>query len=131
MALRAPNFGPGLLYVGFRNPDDLVYKDLFDEAVECGALTEAKIAYSSGCTDPDQYCMNVPDLLKLDSRKVWEHLESGGYTYLCGGARTFGAAVENVLMEIIQEHGKTDLDGAVVYLRNLIEKGQLLEDLAD
>ena len=131
IARKGSNYGPGLLYVGFRNPDDDVYQDLFKEALKCGALTEAKIAYSYGCTDPSQYCMNVPDLLKVDGKIVWDHLESGGITYLCGGARTFGAAVEHAMMDILQEHGKMNLDGAVLYLRKLIKEGRLLDDLAD
>lgn len=75
--------------------------------------------------------MNVNKLVRHESQLVWDHLQSGGYTYLCGGARTFGAAIEHELLEIIQEHGSMDFEGAENYLRKLIESGRLLEDLAD
>jgi len=125
------SFGPGWIYLGFRSPEDEVYRSLLDKALEVGALTEAKVAYSYGCTEANQYCMNVNKLVRQESQLVWDHLESGGYTYLCGGARTFGAAIEHELLEIIQEHGQMDFEGSEKYLRQLIEDGRLLEDLAD
>ncbi len=124
-------FGPGWIYLGFRSPEDEAYRSLLDKALEVGALTDAKVAYSYGCTEANQYCMNVNKLVREESQLVWDHLESGGYTYLCGGARTFGAAIEHELLEIIQEHGHMDFEGAENYLRKLIENGRLLEDLAD
>jgi sulfite reductase alpha subunit-like flavoprotein len=125
------NYGPGILYLGFRCPDDEVYQQLVTDAMETGALTEAKISYSWGCTEPDQRCMLVSELVQSEGLKVWEHLESGGYTYLCGGARTFGAAIRKELLNILQEHGNMDFEGAQGYLRKLVETGRLMEDLAD
>ena len=119
------------MYLGFRTPEDEVHRAMIDKAVELGGLTDAKVAYSRGCTDDSQYCMNVNKLVRTESEKVWAHLESGGYTYLCGGARSFGCAIEQELLELIQEHGKMDFEGAEAYLRNLIDTGRLLEDLAD
>jgi NADPH-ferrihemoprotein reductase len=131
VAMNAPKYGPAQVYLGFRNPDDEVYATLIEEAIGKGALTDAKVSYSGGCTENHQYCMNVPDLVRIEADKVWEHLESGGYTYLCGGARTFGAAIEQELLEIIQEYGKTDFEGAQAYIRDLLSTHRLLEDLAD
>jgi NADPH-ferrihemoprotein reductase len=132
IALQEPNkLGPGSLYLGFRNPSDAVYQSLIDKAMECGALTEAKVCFDHGCSKPNQQCMRVSELLRSDGEKVWEHIESGGFTYLCGGARTFGAAIESQLLEIFKEHGNMTLDEGAAYLRKLVESGRLMEDLAD
>ena len=124
-------YGPAMLYLGFRNPDDEVYKKIVQEAIDKGAVTDAKVSFSFGCTSPDQKCMLVTELVRSEGAAVWKHIEGGGYTYLCGGARTFGAAIENELLEIIQEYGKMDSDQATSYMRNLIDSGRLCEDLAD
>jgi sulfite reductase alpha subunit-like flavoprotein len=125
------NYGPGILYLGFRNPNDSVYQSLIDKAMDCGALTEAKVCFDHGCYKPNQRCMRVSELLRSDGEKVWDLLESGGCVYLCGGARTFGAAIESELLEIFKEHGNMTLDDGAAYLRELVGSGRLMEDLAD
>jgi NADPH-ferrihemoprotein reductase len=127
-------FGPGTLFLGFRSPEDQVYDRLVQKALAVGALTEAKVAYSSGWKDSADhagYCGHVNGLVRAEAEFIWEHLQAGGITYLCGGARTFGAAVERELLEILQERGNLDFDEASAYLRRLVEHGKLLEDLAD
>ena len=131
LAMNAPKYGPGRLYLGFRNPSDEVYRKIVRETIDKGVMTEAKVSYSFGCTEPDQLCMLVTELVRKESKSVWAHFESGGYTYLCGGARTFGAAIEQEMLEIIQEEGKMNFDEASKYLKNLVDTGRLCEDLAD
>ena len=75
--------------------------------------------------------MNVSDLVRREGGEVWNHFSNGGVAYLCGGARTFGAAVESELMEVFQEHGKMNVEEAKQFLRELIEERRLFEDLAD
>jgi NADPH-ferrihemoprotein reductase len=62
---------------------------------------------------------------------VWHHFQNGGVAYLCGGARTFGAAVETEMMQVFQEHGNMSFEESQDYLRTLIDAGQIFEDLAD
>ena len=125
-------FGPGILYLGFRNPKDSVYRELIQQAIDCGALSDAKMSFDHGCTDPSQICMRVTDLIRKEGQIVWDHINSnGGYIYMCGGARTFGAAVEQEMLEIIQENGDMTFEEAKDYLRKLSESGRLMEDLAD
>jgi NADPH-ferrihemoprotein reductase len=133
IALNLPGYmyGSGKLYLGFRNPADEVYRKLIQSSIERGAMTEAKVAYSAGTDDPNEKRMNVTDLVREQSKEIFEHFEAGGYTYVCGGARTLGAAVEAELLEIIQEHGKMDFENAQKYLVKLVEGGRLCEDLAD
>lgn len=89
------DLGPATLLLGFRNPEDAVYQDLIQKALDVGALTTSEVVYSSGC-DPLQYCqqMLVSDLVRQLRDHVWDHLQAGGHIYMCGGARTFGAAIE-------------------------------------
>jgi len=124
-------FGEGMLYLGFRTPTDEVYRDMVNYAVDVGVLTDAQVSYTSGCVKPDQQCQLVSDTVRANGKKVWELMESGGYTYLCGGARTFGAAIEHEVICIIQEYGKMTEKEAIDYLRNLIKEGRFCEDLAD
>eukprot|EP00980_Cylindrotheca_fusiformis_P013212 scaffold3359_cov123-Cylindrotheca_fusiformis.AAC.16 len=124
-------YGPGILFMGYRNPQDEVYKDLVHQAMTTGALTESKVVYSSGCSSPDQRCMMVSELVKEEGEKVWNHFESGGHTYLCGGAWNFGTAIKAELLEIVQAHGNMDFEAAEQYLRNLSDQQKLSADLAD
>ncbi|KAL3763952.1 hypothetical protein ACHAW5_004637 [Stephanodiscus triporus] len=133
LALRSMGheFGPAILFLGFRNPHDEVYQGLVQEALEVGALTESEIVYSSGCNTRGR-CqqMLVADLVRQRGEKVWKHIQDGGHVYLCGGARTFGAAIEAAFLDIFQEQNM-NFDEANGYLRELGDKGQLAEDLSD
>ena len=123
--------GPHILYLGFRSPCDEVYRDVVDEALAKGVLTSVQVSYTSGCVEPDQHCRLVSETVRANGKQVWDLFESGGYTYLCGGARTFGAAVEREVIAIIQEQGNMNEEGAIAYLRQLIKEGRFCEDLAD
>ena len=119
--------GPAALYLGFRSPEDEVYRQTIDDAIKVGALTNAKVTYSSGCGKNAL----VSDVIREDASQVWNHFESGGVTYTCGGARSFGAAVESAFLDIVQECGEMDFAGAEQYLRKMIKDGRLMDDLAD
>lgn len=129
--MQQTSFGESVLYLGFRSPSDEVYRDLVDEAVERGVLTNVQVSYTAGCVRPDQHCRLVSETVRGNGKHVWNLFESGGYTYLCGGARTFGAAIEREVIAIIQEQGKMNEEEAVAYLRQLIKEGRFCEDLAD
>jgi sulfite reductase alpha subunit-like flavoprotein len=129
VALDAPKYGPCLLFLGFRSPDDEVYQPLIKNALAVGALTHAKITYSDQCED-GQKCMMVSDMVQIQGRQVWDHFQSGGYTYICGAARTFGAAVEAEIIAVIQKYGTMDFEDAQAYTRKMIKAGRLMEDSA-
>jgi NADPH-ferrihemoprotein reductase len=122
------NFGECHLFLGFRSPCDEVYRDLVDEALQKGVLSSVQVSYSSG--SPTNNLM-VSDAVGANGQLVWDLFENGGYTYLCGGARTFGAAMEREVMTIIQKYGNMSEEDAIHYLRQLIKEGRFCEDLAD
>jgi sulfite reductase alpha subunit-like flavoprotein len=125
------NFGEGHLFLGFRSPSDEVYRDMVEDALQTGVLSNVQVSYSSGCTEPNQHCRLVSETVRANGHVVWDLFENGGYTYLCGGARTFGLAIEREVLTVIQEHGKMNEEDALQYLRQLIKDGRFCEDLAD
>ena len=125
------NLGEGYLYLGFRSPADEVYRRFLRKGLEVGAITEAHISYTKGCTSPDQNCCFVSDTLRKKGKFVVDLIDSGGHIYLCGGARQFGAAMELVLLEVLQEHKGFSIDDAEDFLRTMLREGRLAEDLAD
>jgi NADPH-ferrihemoprotein reductase len=76
-------------------------------------------------------CGLVTEQVRRYGAAFWEHCQAGGVTYLCGGARTFGVAIENEVHAIFQEHGGMLEQEATAYLQELIREGRLCEDLAD
>ena len=125
------NMGPAYLYLGFRSPGDAVYRSFIQKGLDRGAIAEAHISYTKGCTSPEESCQFVSDTLKQKSKFVVDFMDNGGHIYLCGGARTFGAAMENVLLESLQEHKSFTFEEAEEYLRQMLHEGRLCEDLAD
>ena len=125
------NMGPAYLYLGFRSPGDAVYRSFIQKGLDRGAITEAHISYTKGCNSPEENCQFVSDTLKQKSKFVVDFMDNGGHIYLCGGARTFGAAMENVLLESLQEHKSFTFEEAEEYLRQMLHEGRLCEDLAD
>ncbi|CAJ1954095.1 unnamed protein product [Cylindrotheca closterium] len=123
-------FGPGILFMGYRNPHDEIYRKLVEEALECGALTDAQIVYSSGCTLPTQKTMMVSELIRENGMAVWEHMQSGGHIYICGGAYAFGVTVKAELLDLVQEHGKMTFEESEDHLRTMMDEGRFCADLA-
>ena len=55
----------------------------------------------------------------------------GAHVYLCGGARSFGAAMQAELLNLMTNKTGRSPEEATQYLRQLIAEGRLCEDLAD
>jgi NADPH-ferrihemoprotein reductase len=128
---KLPFFGDGLLFLGFRNPQDAVYQDLIQRALDAGALTASHLSFDTGLPMNDPRRGNVAQSLGKHGPALWHHFQQGGYTYVCGGARTMGAAVERQVHEILMQDGNMTPDDATMYMRNMIGEGRFCEDLAD
>jgi NADPH-ferrihemoprotein reductase len=152
---RAPmlenKYGPAWLFLGFRSPADQVYTDLVQQALAAGAITKSCLTFQEGCatatvqaaatgngdaTNSTEQasavgCGLVSDQVRRYGAAFWAHCQAGGMIYLCGGARTFGVAIENEVHAIFQEHGGLSEQEATAYLQQLIHEGRLCEDLAD
>eukprot|EP00978_Attheya_sp_CCMP212_P025963 scaffold84604_cov47-Attheya_sp.AAC.4 len=120
------------LFLGFRSPMDEVYRPMVDRAKASGVIADAQISYSTGCTQPEQNCALVSEVLAQQGELVYDLLEKkSAHIYLCGGARLFGAAIEGAIISIIQTQGNMNSQEATAYLRRLIREDRFLEDLAD
>lgn len=117
--------GPARAFLGFRTPDDEVYKAKFEEAIKTGALDNISVTFASGAKDNRL----VTDVLLDEGGYIWNHFESGGVAFLCGGARSFGAAVEDVLLKIFQLHGSLSYSDSEQYLRRLMQEKKIMDEL--
>ena len=140
-------FGKALVFVGFRDTDDVVYQDLMEECLSAQVITEAHISSTLGRTTPTSppgtknevlqpseitwSCGNVTESFRTKEAQLWDHFQHGGHTYLCGGARSFGAAVEAEVVRLIQHQGTLSVEQASAYLRQMIAQGRFSEDLSD
>jgi NADPH-ferrihemoprotein reductase len=140
MLERNNKYGPAWLFLGFRSPADQVYTDLVQQALAAGAISKSCLSFQEGCASPTANsaeqasvvgCGLVTEQVRQYGAAFWEHCQAGGMTYLCGGARTFGVAIENEVHAIFQEHGGLSEQEATAYLQELIREGRLCEDLAD
>jgi len=144
------SLAPSSLFLGFRDQSDEVYGDFVQQALESGAITKnylnfqiGKTTTTNGDDDNTEQAESlsaagsvvkiglVSDRVRQHGAEFWEHCQAGGVTYLCGGARTFGVAIENQVHAIFQEHGGLSAEEATVYLQELIRDGLFCEDLAD
>jgi sulfite reductase alpha subunit-like flavoprotein len=119
---------PVYLWVGFRDPADAAYIDLM-QAIQPELL---EVNYSASCRRTDGKCALVSDRLADQGELVYDLLQhQGAYLYACGGARTFGAAIQRELHGVYQTYGGCDADGAQAALQQLVSEGRYCEDLAD
>eukprot|EP00540_Astrosyne_radiata_P017133 CAMPEP_0116826404 /NCGR_PEP_ID=MMETSP0418-20121206/2509_1 /TAXON_ID=1158023 /ORGANISM="Astrosyne radiata, Strain 13vi08-1A" /LENGTH=639 /DNA_ID=CAMNT_0004455033 /DNA_START=436 /DNA_END=2354 /DNA_ORIENTATION=- len=126
------SYGTSHMFLGFRSPTDEVYRSLMEKALDEGAIHHAHITYSSGCTG-DQQCRLVSEAFRDYGKLVFDLVQQeNAHVYLCGGARTFGAAIEKELMDILFENGNfSDEEEVTSYMQKLANEGRLCEDLAD
>ena len=119
---------PVYIFLGFRSPSDAAYLDLF-ESVQPTVLD---VAYSVSCSEASQSCGNVTDHLRQHGALLHELLtHKGAYLYACGGARTFGAALQRELYAIYESQGGCTPEEAQSALQKLVNEGRYCEDLAD
>lgn len=122
------NSNPTYVFLGFRNPADAAYLDLM-ESIEPELLD---VSYSVSCTRTEARCALVSDRVQEHGSLVYDLLEhQGGYVYLCGGARTFGAAIQRELYNIYETIGQHSPEEGRAALQALLEQGRYCEDLAD
>ena len=130
-------YGEGYLFLGFRSPGDAPYKALVEQAFQCGAISNIHLTYSSGCgkgadskifgegdLQTHTSCGLVSDAVGEHGEQLYSFFERGGHTYICGGARLFGVAIENQVHLLMQNHGGLSENEATEYLRRLLEDGR-------
>lgn len=135
-------FGEGYLFLGFRSPWDAPYKSLVEQAFQCGAISNLHITYNAKCskaTDGNLLgdnnlhahtsCGLVSDAVGEHGEQLYSFFERGGHTYICGGARLFGVAIENQVHLLLQSHGNLSENEATKYLQRLLEEGRYVSTI--
>jgi NADPH-ferrihemoprotein reductase len=124
-------FSEGYLFLGFRSPWDTPYKSLVEKAFQCGAISNLHITFNGQCKEglggmpkslqPHTSCGLVSDAVGDHGEQLYSFFERGGHTYICGGARLFGVAIENEVHALLQKYGNLSEDEASNYLRKMTE----------
>jgi NADPH-ferrihemoprotein reductase len=124
------DFGPALLFLGFRSPGDEVYREMVTKALNSGAVTEAYVSYSGKCSSQSQRCQLISDTVGDYGQQVMDLIQNqAAHVYLCGGAHTFGAAIQTKFLSLLEE--SMTHEEANAYLQRMVIDGRLSEDLAD
>jgi len=130
-------YSEGYLFLGFRSPGDAPYKSLVQRAFQCGVISNVHLTYSTGCGEgantklfgeellrAHTSCGLVSDAVGKYGEELYSFFERGGHTYICGGARLFGVAIENEVHLLLQKHGNLSENEATEYLQGLLEAGK-------
>lgn len=104
---------------------DFYYQDELLELQASGYLTHLSLAFSRD----QQQKIYVQDRMREQGAELFEWLEAGAYFYVCGDASRMAKDVDQVLRDIIQQHGKLDEAETANYLRKLNMDKRYLRDV--
>lgn len=103
---------------------DFLYQTEIQSFLQTGSITNLDLAFSR-----DQHKkVYVQDRLKEKSAEIFEWLENGAHIYVCGTRDPMYNDVENTLLEILEENGKTRKE-AKKYLEELEEEKRFAKDV--
>jgi len=103
---------------------DFLYQTEIQSFLQTGSITNLDLAFSR-----DQYKkVYVQDRLKEKSTEIFEWLENGAHLYVCGTRDPMYHDVENTLLEILEDNGKTR-EQARQYLDELEEEERFAKDV--
>ncbi|CRY54449.1 sulfite reductase subunit alpha [Yersinia intermedia] len=102
----------------FGNPhftEDFLYQVEWQRYVKDGLLTRIDLAWSR-----DQaHKIYVQDKLREQGAELWRWIQDGAHIYVCGDANRMAKDVEQVLLDVVAEHGAIDTEQADEYLSEL------------
>jgi sulfite reductase (NADPH) flavoprotein alpha-component len=109
---------PGKNWLLFGNPhftEDFLYQVEWQRYVKDGLLTRIDLAWSR-----DQaHKIYVQDKLREQGAELWRWIQEGAHIYVCGDANRMAKDVEQVLLDVVAEHGAMDTEQADEYLSEL------------
>jgi sulfite reductase (NADPH) flavoprotein alpha-component len=104
---------------------DFLYQTEIQDWFRTGVLTRINTAFSR---DQDQK-VYVQHRMQQQAAEFFEWMESGAYIYLCGAKEPMSVDVENTVLEIIRQEGKTSAAAAENYLDELKAAGRYVKDV--
>ena len=108
----------GKNWLFFGNPhftEDFLYQVEWQRYVKDGLLTNIDLAWSRD----QQQKVYVQDKIRAKGAEVWRWIKQGAHIYVCGDANRMAKDVEQVLLEVVAEHGGMDLETADEFLSEL------------
>ncbi|AKP34367.1 NADPH-dependent assimilatory sulfite reductase flavoprotein subunit [Yersinia aleksiciae] len=102
----------------FGNPhftEDFLYQVEWQRYVKDGLLTRIDLAWSRDQADK----IYVQDKLREQGAELWSWIQQGAHIYVCGDANRMAKDVEQVLLDVVAEHGAMDTEQADEYLSEL------------
>ncbi|MBS0055586.1 NADPH-dependent assimilatory sulfite reductase flavoprotein subunit [Yersinia sp. Marseille-Q3913] len=102
----------------FGNPhftEDFLYQVEWQRYVKQGLLTRIDLAWSRDQADK----IYVQDKLREQGAELWSWIQQGAHIYVCGDANRMAKDVEQVLLDVVAEHGAMDTEQADEYLSEL------------
>jgi sulfite reductase alpha subunit-like flavoprotein len=71
----------------------------------------------------------VQDLVRRESEKVYDALANkNGVVYICGSSGKMPQAIREALIEVFQQHGEMERDGAEAYLVGMEKSGRYKQE---
>lgn len=121
---RAP--GRNWLFFGDQHEkSDFLYADEIKGWLDDGLLTKASLAWSRDVADK----VYVQHLIEQQGAEFFQWLEEGAAIYICGDASRMASDVDKAIRKVIAEHGKTDEEGADVYMSTLAKTHRYQRDV--
>ncbi|MEA9392780.1 NADPH-dependent assimilatory sulfite reductase flavoprotein subunit [Acerihabitans sp. TG2] len=118
MQQREADGATGKNWLFFGNPhftDDFLYQVEWQRYKKDGLLSAIDLAWSRD--QPEK--IYVQDRLREKGAEVWRWIEQGAHIYVCGDANRMAKDVEQVMLELIAEHGGMDIEQADEFLSEL------------
>lgn len=108
----------GKNWLFFGNPhftQDFLYQVEWQRYVKSGLLSKISLAFSRDQTNK----IYVQDRLREAGQELYQWLEAGAHFYVCGDANKMAKDVQEVLLDVIAEHGHKSREEAEEYLSEL------------
>jgi cytochrome P450/NADPH-cytochrome P450 reductase len=122
---KGARLGPAMLFFGCRHPDqDYLYADELT-AFAADGVTELFTAFSRG-DGPKTY---VQHLVAAQQERVWNLIEQGAITYVCGDGGKMEPDVKAALVAIYRERTGADADAGARWIDDLGAKNRYVLDV--
>ncbi|WP_303968779.1 assimilatory sulfite reductase (NADPH) flavoprotein subunit [Sporosarcina ureae] len=104
---------------------DFYYQTEWQNYVKDGALTRLDVAFSRD-TDEKVY---VQHRMKQASQELYQWIEEGAVTYVCGDEQNMAKDVHATLLEILQQEGGKSLEEAEAFITQLVQEKRYQRDV--
>jgi len=104
---------------------DFLYQTEIQNWFQTGLLTNVNVAFLHG--QPGKFF--VQDKIQQYGKEFFEWVQSGAYVYVCGEKEPMSIEVENMLLNVIEQHGNKTKEEAIAYFKQLKEEGRYAKDV--